>query len=161
MSFKTLAISALAVFISVPVLAQSPASTPAPAADGTTSERALTFKGKSCQTVTKGNVPPVVCKELLITGMLGKTKSLNFHFESGDNVGISYITTREPVVVKGVNTYSLQGYYFRPPNGKRSEIYASTGTCKAMNIPKSPEVECEIEGAAAKEFWMKSTYNKK
>jgi hypothetical protein len=160
MSFKILAITAVTLLTTLPALAQTPKPTPSAQAIDS-SEKAMVFKGKPCRSVTKGNSPPVVCKELVITGLLGNTKSLNFHFESGDNVGISYITSREAVVVKGVNTYSLQGYYFRPPNGKRSEVYASTGTCKAINIPKSPEVECEIEGEAAKEFWMKSTYNKK
>jgi hypothetical protein len=160
MSFKTLAITAVTLFTTLPALAQTPKPTPAVQATDS-SERAMVFKGKPCRSVTKGTTPPVVCKELVITGLLSNTKSLNFHFESGDNVGISYITSREPVVVRGVNTYTLQGYYFRPPNGKRSEVYASTGTCKAINVPKNPEVECEIEGEAAKEFWMKSTYNKK
>jgi hypothetical protein len=160
MSFKTLAITVLALTNTLPALAQTPAPTPTTETTNST-ERAMVFKGKPCRSVTKGTTPPVICKELIVTGLLSNTKSLNFHFESGDNVGISYITSREAVVVKGVNTYRLQGYYFRPPNGKRSEVYASTGTCKALNIPNNPEVECEIEGEAAKEFWMKSTYNKK
>jgi hypothetical protein len=160
MSLKTLTITAITLLTTLPVWAQTPAPTPSVEITDS-SERAMSFKGKTCRTVTKGSTPPVVCNELVITGLLSNTNSLNFHFESGKNVGITYITTREAAVVKGVNTYRLQGYYFRPPNGKRSEVYASTGTCKAVNIPKSPEVECEIDGAAAKEFWMRSTYNKK
>jgi hypothetical protein len=95
---------------------------------------------------------------LVVTGLAGDTKSLNFHFESSDDSVISYITSRNAVAFNGIERYEILGFYFKKSDGKRSDVFAGGGNCDATGLKqKSPKVDCDLK---VKGFSMRSTYNK-
>jgi hypothetical protein len=150
MILKSFAGLSLVLMTSQPLLAADP--TPATV----TTAIPTVFEGKRCQTISDDK--KLACRKLVVTGLAGDTKSLNFHFESSDDSVVSYITSRNAVAFKGGDRYAILGFYFKKSDGKRSEVFAGGGNCDATSLKqKSPQIDCDLK---VEGFSMRSTYNK-